>query len=352
FVMPLTAIILICVWKIHNRRDLYVEVIKFASLSAAVGAIWYLRNWIWMGNPIYPFLFGGRYWDQFRSAWFATPGTGAGWDLKALILLPFTITLGYQDINAIDADIGPLLLVALPLAFWVIAIKRHVENSRRTALSAIGLFSFISAAFWVYGYIVTKDLWQTRLLLPAIVPFVIPASVGLTALSALDRKRLRLFFIVSGLAAISIYANLFNLALSVIARNPLSIAAGIVTSQSYLERYQSGYAYALQMVSQTPSNSRIYSLFEPRSYGMSRTIQPDPILDNFSHDVYLYKESENIVHTWRSQGYTYILLNVRAAPIILDNPGDRAVFDGTIDLLKQISTSPDGNYELLEIPAR
>ena len=86
FVMPLTAVLLICTWMFREKRELFAEVIKFSLISAAIAFIWYVRNWVWMGNPFYPFVFGGRYWDQFRSDWFATPGTGSGWDLGALIL--------------------------------------------------------------------------------------------------------------------------------------------------------------------------------------------------------------------------------------------------------------------------
>jgi hypothetical protein len=350
--MPLTAVILISAWEFRRKREMFTEVLTFALLSAIVAFLWYVRNWLWMGNPIYPFLFGGRYWDPFRSEWFATPGTGSGWDLKALILLPLTITLGYQDINSIDADIGPLLLLALPLALWVMLRIKNAETSRKITLTAIGFFTFFSAAFWVYGYITTRDLWQTRLLLPAIVPFVIPASVGIASLGSLDTKRLRLSFIVATIAAVAVYVNLVDMGLSVVARNPLSIAAGITTSQNYVERYQPGYAQALQIVSQTPVHAKIYSLFEPRSYGMVRTIQPDPILDNFSHDVYLYGDPQTIANKWRQQGYTHVLLNKRLSLSILGGQPEMEVLNEVIELLESVSVAPGGDYELLEIPAR
>jgi hypothetical protein len=195
-------------------------------------------------------------------------------------------------------------------------------------------------------------LWQTRLLLPAIVPFVIPASVGIASLASLDTKRLRLSFIVATIAAVAVYVNLVDMGLSVVARNPLSIAAGITTSQDYLERYQPGYAQALQMVSQTPFHSKIYSVFEPRSYGMVRTIQPDPILDNFSHDVYLYGDPQTIVNQWRQQGYTHVLLHKRLSMSVLGSPPEIEALNEVIELLESVSVSPGGDYELLEIPAR
>jgi len=350
FVMPVTAVLLIAVWGIQKKRETFIEVLKFTFLSAIVALIWYLRNWIWMGNPIYPFLFGGRYWDQFRSDWFATPGTGSGWDLKALLLLPLTITLGYQDINSIDANIGPLLLLTLPLALWVMARQKNAEPSQKITLTTIGFFTIFSAAFWTYGYITTKDLWQTRLLLPAIIPFVIPASVGIASISSLDTRNLRLSFIISSLAAASIYVHLVDMSLSVISRNPLSIATGITTRQNYFERYQPAYAQALQMVSQTPPNSKIYSLFEPRSYGMARNVQPDPILDNFPHDIYLYEDPQRILQTWRQQGYTHVLVNKRLSTFVLGDLRQTEILDQTIDLLEPVSASSKGEYELLEIP--
>jgi hypothetical protein len=351
FVMPVTAVILLAIWNLHKKRELFVDILKFGSVCAVTALIWYVRNWIWMGNPIYPFLFGGRYWDAFRSAWFATPGTGLGWDIGALLLLPLTVTLGYQDINSIDADIGPLLLLALPVALWVLFRKKSDERSQSSTLTAISVFAFLSAAFWTYGYITTRDLWQTRLLLPALVPFVIPMAVGIRSLRELDTKALRLSFIVAILAAISIYTNLFDMGLHVIARNPLAVAAGIVTKESYLEKYQPGYAYALQAVSRTNRDAKVYSLFEPRSYGMTRRVQPDPILDNFSHDLYLYGNAESIINEWRQQGYTHVLLNRRAAGFVLESADEQMVFDETIAALRSISTSSDGTYELLEVPA-
>lgn len=350
FVLPVTAVLLIIAWTFRQKREMLSEVVKFGLISAAIALVWYLRNWLWMGNPFYPFVFGGRYWDAFRAAWYAGAGTGSGWDLKSLILLPLTLTLGYQDANSIDSDIGPLLLLAFPLALWVLLKKERDDTPRNVALTTIVFFALLSTVFWVYGYVTTKNLWQTRLLLPAIVPFVIPAAVGLSELMKLDTKGLRLYFIVSGIAALSIYVNLLDMGLSLIARNPLGLAAGIVTRQNYFERYQPEYAEALQIESRVPPNSKIYALFEPRSYGMSGRIQPDPIMDNFSHDVYLYKSPEKIIAAWRSQGYTHILYNKRGAKFIIQNTGEAAIFEETINLLTPLSTSRTGNYELLEIP--
>jgi len=351
-VIPLTALILIATWTVGNWSKRSSELIRFGLIAGSAGFIWYLRNWYWMGNPFYPFVFGGRHWDPFRAAAFSGAGSGSGWDLKAILSLPLTITLGYQDINYFDGNIGPLFLLTLPLAFWQLARGNHLEPRLRKSLASIGLFTTLSASFWTYGYVTTRSLWQARLLFPALIPFTIPAAVGLVALSGIIVKGIRVYFIVSSLAALSVFVILLDFSLGVIARNPLAVASGIVSRESYLEKYQPGYLSVMQMVSQTPLNSKIYSLFEPRSYQIPRSIQPDAILDNFPYDVYLQKNPDDIVNTWRAEGFTHVLLNIRGANLALDNKTDGRVLDQTISLLKPFSTSPDGDYALYEIPPR
>ncbi|HET9909123.1 MAG TPA: glycosyltransferase family 39 protein [Anaerolineales bacterium] len=350
FFMPVTAVLLIAAWNFQKKRELLEQVFNFTLISTLTGLIWYLRNWFWMGNPIYPFLLGGRFWDEFRAAWYANAGTGIGWDIGALILLPLTVTLGYQDVNGIDADIGPLLLLTLPLALWAVTSQRHAEQPQKISLATISLFSLIGMVFWVYGYISTRNLWQARLLLPAIVPFLIITAVGVTSLSSLDSRRLRISFIVSTIVAASIFVNLLDMGLILLSRNPLAIATGIVTKESYLSRYQPGYADALRIISQLSPQSKTYFLFEPRSYGMHRAVQPDAILDNFSHDIFLHKTPEDIISAWQAEGYTHVLVNKRNAEAILENRGEGPLLDEVTGSLKLVSVSQDENYELFEIP--
>jgi hypothetical protein len=351
-IIPVTAILLISIWTWKERKAWLTEIMWFSAISGLTGCIWYLRNLVWMENPFYPFVFGGRYWDSFRAALYAGAGTGAGWDLKAILTLPLTITLNYQDITAFDGDIGPLYLLALPMALWIILKRRNFEPAQQRALAVIGFFGLSSAIFWTYGYISSKNLWQARLLLPAILPFAIPASLGILSSRIFDARQIRVSFVVSGLAALAVLMNLLDLSLSVIYRNPLALATGIVSRESFMEQFQPDYASALQLVGQAPQNATIYSLFEPRSYGAARTIQPDSLLDNFLHDVFLYEHPDDIVEAWREEDYSHVLLNKRGAEFILSKPGEMEILNATMDLLQPVAAAPNGNFALYEIPTR
>src|SRR5690606_20462933 len=41
--------------------------LAFLLPAGALVAPWLLKNWAFTGNPVYPFLFHGRFWDAFRA---------------------------------------------------------------------------------------------------------------------------------------------------------------------------------------------------------------------------------------------------------------------------------------------
>jgi hypothetical protein len=349
-VMLISAVVTIAYWKRRNITEAMRAIAQFSLVSLITGAIWYLRNWVWMGNPFYPFVFGGKYWDSFRAAAFSGAGTGSGWDIMALLSLPITITLGSQDINQFDGNIGPLFLACLPLALIVFYRAAQASASQRAALECIGLYGLFGLSFWILGYVSTKSLWQARLLLPALIPFAIPSAVGLATLDKFDAKSLRVSFIVTMLIAAMLAVNLFDMTLGTIARNPLGILTGIVSKDNYFERYQPGYFHALKLIEQTPTDASIYSLFEPRSYGAQRKIQPDPILDNFSHDLYLYKSPGGILAAWLKQGYTHVLVYTAGSELAIGNNPDEVQLEKTLQLMRIVAESPHGDYVLYQIP--
>jgi len=72
----------------------------FGSVALAVAAPWYVKNWLWLGNPVYPLWFGGRGWDAYQWANLLHTGTRygprQGW--LGFLLLPwdlFRYTIGY-----------------------------------------------------------------------------------------------------------------------------------------------------------------------------------------------------------------------------------------------------------------
>ncbi len=62
FIASLVVLLLI------NKAD-KLGAVKMGGLAAVLSSFWYIKNWILVGNPVYPFffgVFGGKNWDKFN----------------------------------------------------------------------------------------------------------------------------------------------------------------------------------------------------------------------------------------------------------------------------------------------
>lgn len=330
---------------------------QFSTVAILVALPWYLRNAAFMQNPFYPFAFGGRYWDDFLANWYAAPGTGIGWDILQIIRIPLDATLGYRDANYFDGRIGPLFLILLPVALWILLTAPRRDSAQAWSLTSISLFAALSAAAWTFGVINSASLWQTRLLFPALLPFAIPSALGWGAIARIDTSNLRVSFLFNAIVGIALALTVFEIGILTLQRNPLAVAFGAQTREQYSARVTPSYTALTQVMDDLPGDASVYSLFEPRSYDLPRRIQPDPIVANFAHDLHLYKTPEAIIRQWKAQGYTHILVYERGRQFMLDKNAEYAgkpilgnALTETLNKLQLVSQTPDTSYSIYFIP--
>lgn len=355
FVLPLTCGLLLLIEKplskaIHTAA-------QFSVISILVALPWYFRNAIFMRNPFYPFAFGGRYWDSFLADWFAGKGTGIGWDFIQIIRLPLDATLGYRDANYFDGQIGPVFLILFPATLWILLTAPRRDLTQTWSLISIGAFASLSATAWTLGVVNSAALWQARLFYPALLPLAIPSALGWHALTQLNTPRLHISFLVNAMISIVIALTIFDSGAFVLARNPLAFALGAQTREQYIEHVAPSYAELMQAMDGLPTGAIVYSLFEPRSYNLPRPIQPDAILSNFAHDLYLFRSTDTIIERWKMQGYTHILVYERGLQFMLENnpeyltqPALEDALAETLSKLQFVSQTPDKVYSIYAIP--
>lgn len=313
FILPVVCVLLIAFLS-NGYKPKTADILRFSIPAVLAASPWYLRNWTMMGNPFYPFVFGGRYWDSFLTGWYNNTGSGIGWDLREILLLPFTLTQGYRDAVFYDGRIGPLFLLFAPFAVWILWKKRAAPEFKATFIPI--LFFAVNFAFWTYGVIQTLSLWQSRLLWAGMFALAIPAGLAVSSLEELDTRRVRISFLARSLTGLVIFASLLDSSLFLLARKPLLYALGLESRADYFARVQPEYSEALRLVNSAPEDSSVYFLFEPRSYDMQRVVQPDPINANLAHDYFLYNSPENLIEAWKSNGYTHILVYLPGAEFI------------------------------------
>jgi len=354
FTVPLTCGLLLLITRPWSRS--IASASRFSLIALAIAAPWYIRNVIYMGNPVYPFVFGGRYWDEFLARWYAESGTGIGWNALQLILLPLNATLGTHDVTFFDGRIGPVFLILAPFSIWILVSRTRSHSTEGKSLFTIGFFTLISFSAWTIGVVNSSGLWQARLLLPALIPFAIPTALAWDSLKQFDTSKLRISFLVNALIAVVIALSIFDNALFVLQRNPLAVAVGAQSRERYIERVNPSYAALMQIMDELPPEARVYSLFEPRSYGLPRRTQADAINYNFAHDVYQYKTPGAIIQHWKSEHYSHVIVYERGLDFMIESasgkftPEVQSILQQTLDQLQLIDRTPDKIYSIYQIP--
>ncbi|MBU0703269.1 MAG: glycosyltransferase family 39 protein [Chloroflexi bacterium] len=310
FPLPLVGLVYL-LWQRRETRFFGKNLVSYALLTGLVAAPWYLRNWAFTGNPIYPFLLDGQNWDGFRSNWYAHAGTGIGWHPLPILALPATMTLGLRDVNYYDGRMGPLFLALAPVLVWLAARawRQGERPPRRRTLVLLGGFAAVHGLVWTLGAIQSRALFQSRLFLPGFVALMPLLAETLAQLPVLNHRKFSLSAFVQMLMGVALALNLVNQALDVLRFNPFGYLVGYESREAYLERTLGDHYRAVGRLAEiVPEDGRVLFLWEPRSYYSPRPAQPDAILDNWSHLVYLYDEEALVAAQLRAEGFTHVLL--------------------------------------------
>lgn len=262
---------------------------------------WLLRNALWTGNPVYPFVFGGWNWDGWKAAWFSRPGTGLIAEPWRLATVPWDLTTAVQGAG-FDVDLGPLFLGLAPLAVIVAVRAPWVTAARLVVL--------LGFALWLLGVAQSELLQQGRLLLP-VLPFLallLAAAIGGAWRLAL--LQLRLHLLLPPVMGLVLALVLLRFGLGTLAEPPFPVLLGAETRPAYLERRLGEHYRALDFVNRAlPPDARVLMLWEPRSYLCRRPCQPDALLFNWRHALFVASDNiDRVYGDWRGAGYTHVLL--------------------------------------------
>ncbi len=317
FVAPLTLVGLLLWWQWRERTPL-VQVLKsiivFSVPVLLIAGLWYLKNWFFTGNPIYPFVFAGRFWDDFRSAAYAGAGSGIGFDPLTLLTLPYQLTLGLQDANYIDGRTGPLFLAFSPL---IVVYGLFKYRRPPTAVNALLIFGLMQYLFWLVGVIWSRGLWQSRLLLPAFVALCPVLAWILHDLRHLNHPKFSLQHFLNLLIGFILVLGLVDQLMNGqhqtgwLFYRPWTYLIGPETKEAYLTRRLGAYYAAMAEINtQFPADAVVAFLWEPRSYYCQVDCRPDSILDEYGHLQYLHgQDAEAIAQAWHQKGITHLLVH-------------------------------------------
>jgi hypothetical protein len=157
---------------VAGRRARPAAIATLAVPALLVAAPWYVKNWIWTGNPVFPFLFGGAE-ESVRSFVEAqTREYGFGRSVSDALLLPVRLAF---DSDAFDGSawLSPLLLFFPLLAL----LDRRARRYAGAALAGVAVY----AAIWF------STSQQARFLIPVLPVLAVLAALGVRELARLGR---------------------------------------------------------------------------------------------------------------------------------------------------------------------
>jgi hypothetical protein len=354
FVTPVVIVALISWYAVRRIPDgfdfktLLLNLAVFFLAALLVALPWYVKNWTFTGNPVYPFLsslFDGRYWDSFRAGWYSAAGTGIGWRPGTLLALPMLLTLGVRDVNYWDGRTGPLFLLFLPLILLYglsryrhnaspsLTRERSENGARPIALGPLLVYALAQFVFWTLGVIWSHSLWQSRLLLPGLVALAPVVGWLWSELPGFDLPQFSLSRFANVVIGLTLALTLIDTGLMTLKINPLPYLIGAETRDEYLTRRLGAYYAAMQQINERlPSDAVVVFLWEPRSYYCQRDCRPDSILDQLAHDQYVYGNASRIIEVWKRAGITHVLLH-RQGLSFVKSEGTETLYQPAIEQL-------------------
>ncbi len=279
----------------------------FLAGACGGGFLWPLKNLIFTGNPVYPFVWGGPEWDSVRMAWYQSAGSGLWGDWRAIALLPLQLTMGIRDMNFYDGRTGPLWLILLPVVLaWAWQKGRRGMRGAWFWLT-VATLGGAHGLLWLWGVLTTQNLYQSRLLLPALAVYTWPSVAAVMWLRPRRMGSVSLYTFFKLFVSLVLVGNGFYQLRDVVRLRPGAYLMGLETREAYLSRNLGITWGAFEAVNGLPRESKVLFLWEPRTYYATVDAYPDPILDRWNHLYFTYGSAEAIAHALRGQGFTHIL---------------------------------------------
>jgi 4-amino-4-deoxy-L-arabinose transferase-like glycosyltransferase len=357
FVMPLGLGLLLLVLAIAGgwwRRGI-VDILLFGLVAGLVALPWYLKNWLVIGNPVYPFLtnwFGGEFWSPFRVDWYSDAGSGVGWSPGTLLTLPWLVTVGVNDVNYWDGRLGPLFLLFAPLLIFFAIVGRRYERRWQVIYYALGGYALLLFAVWTVGIIWSRPLWQSRHLLPGLVVLAPLVGWGWANLTRFDRPRFSLSGFVNLALALTLVLTLLDIGLLTLRIDPLPYLFGLESRSQYLTRRLGAHYQAMREINRLPPEAVVQFLWEPRSFYCDQTCRPDAVLDVLALAAHQHGTAANIVAAWGDAGVTHVLVHRAGLQYIL-NEAPESVDQALLTELEtnyfELVVDVAGVYQLYEL---
>lgn len=295
----LLAVLLL--WEALRTRHVRLgEIVLCVGVALLVGAPWYIKSYVYTGNPVYPYfyeIFGGRNWTAenariYREAQLAF---GLGREPYQLLMAPFNLTFYWSrffDPMPFVGSVGFVFLAGLvPLLF----IRRQPDASR----------------WWIAFSLVSLVLWFVLMQQVRYVMTIFPLICLLCGWLSVQKEHRFTARAIQVAIALQVVWCLIGI-------SPLWSRAMTVWTEgtsAYLERALPGVWHASDWINRnTPTETSVMLYDETRGYYLQRRY----LWGNPGHHTLIdydsFTDGDMLARALHQMGYQYVLQNLAFVP--------------------------------------
>ncbi len=331
----IVLLVLLGVWAIMRVKEPRWGYLALGVLLASlIASPWYVKNWLWTGNPVFPFayeVFGGKNWDEkmARAYTISNREFGGGRDILTFLSMPFNLALNEIRFGQCarkwfgnckqqgecgmqwkcgkfdNQDLPTLGIGVLPLALTPAAIFALAFENLPFAVS-VPIFAMLGWYAWWF-----VEAQYLRYLLPALGCFAV--LMGWGACRWLKVGVLTTVIIRVTISVGLIYTVIVALWQSIVL-TPLPVAVGLVSNEDFLRTVEPTYRIAEFVNQALPRKAIIATYGFPLGYYFERRY----FWADGGHNLLIrYSELrgvEDLVAEWVRLGVTHVVVDWKFVP--------------------------------------
>jgi 4-amino-4-deoxy-L-arabinose transferase-like glycosyltransferase len=270
----------------------------FLVPALIVASPWYLKNWLWLGSPVWPFLVPGPPLEQAVreasdvSEYFVRNMTG-GRTMVDYLLLPVRLFLG----DAVELPLArpPVLFILAPL---YLIVRKHRFITYLLGLTALHI------AVWSQGIATLRYLTPTFPAMSLVAAYLLNRMM--------ESARVRGFGRVVGpaLVVLSVLLGIGTMVLILGVDRPFAQLIGLESRQAYLSRMLPDYDAVRYLNEHQSEVSKVLVIGDARLF----YLEPPAVIDqglNYAHELQLAGEPRDALAGLQKLGISHVLVSER-----------------------------------------
>jgi len=292
--LAVAGFIVVGIWIIWHKRSSNLKKILVSGMIFGVTAIliaspWYLRNWIWSGNPVYPFF------SSATNITLATKNYFGFWDYLALPWHLYVNRLLFVGGNGIIEFLSPFFLLVFIFP-W---------TNRSKPVKWLAILTLIRYILWA---IVSHH--RIRYMLPVIPMLSILSASVIVSLFDVNKFRRLLRVLIPGLMGGLIVITLFYSMMFFVTYRPLGVVLGLESKDSFLINHLSDYGAIKFAKTELPADSSVYMLWDSRGYYCDERCVIDYQYDQWVKLTQASNDITEVITALNALEITHLLLDI------------------------------------------